>query len=756
MIEQQLYTRSSKGYFINAPGYDTVRISDGLNKEFAKENNKYFTYKGKNVKGIPDQIQIIMRQILPDGTIMLNGSNPYRYSSYDGIKEAFISHSYYIEPGSYEDEEQMKDTRKIAGVTDFLQDHIDGSNEPLEQLFELPYDAGYPEESYVGIIKTMYDPDFFTKLVYYAVDSAISGKKLYLIAQDICDQFGVMDLLKALYYFVPYTLRNRLGYITMLNEQFIPEGVNIAFVPETYITEAKSGNLFGTYINNDYCADLLSQSFIFEGETPADTTCAFYNLVKRVFTSENIDSARVIEYLDAQACENGAVSFDRLNLVSSFAAPGNDIGAIVRNYIQIRRTFNTDYSQDKFKNYLSLYAKSVNNDILPEKIEEIISAYDYVDDNGKDVLYETVVSSIEVSANRGDQAQFFGKISACDASKDISTMILSRFVITNENAIKLYLNKSFERINNISALVERTVDFETDSIFADDRFTEKPNFIGCFLARAKTILDAELTLKSVTDYNDGIKRIKSVPLTTEAKKQAASYAQAFARTVDPIKLLPEELRLFERDFGPYVTDKKVMTKIRVLLEEFDGASKATNILEGYFGGSNFYLADSVDYYRSYFESNEIDGRFLAYSIANYDIVGNFINVRAAMKGFTSIDELVEYINWLCINLRYIRSDNQLNCSKGFPSQGFKYEDTANAINLAISDFDSIDSKNVPRWSDSILSAMTVRNPELEEIQREFDKALKKAFSKKFARVNYTDASDGDDSRKKLFKPLFKK
>lgn len=753
MIEQQLYTRSSNGYFLNKPGYDTVRLSKGLDLSIAQENNKIFMYKGNDIKNVGENIPVISRFKLDNGDVMLNCSNPYSYMSYDGIKETFISHSYIMKATDEELEQQAKDVRQIAGITDFISTHIDGSNEPLEQLTELPFEKSFPPIDYVKFALKNISGSFFSKVVYTVVNSALTGKRVYLIPESITQIQDILDFLKAVYYFVPICLRNKIGYITSLNEQEVPKGVNIVFVSPTYKTEIESKKLFGYYIADDFCFDLRHEEIIFDGDIDFSKETEFMKLIQNEY-SRIAKIEEIISYFDEQLENN--VTQERIEILSKFvnALDKKDVvlHEAVEIYESIHLAFKNDFSLPYLENTVSDLVEKANNNISCDEIDDIAILYKYVDEEYQDELINYIINSIDYSAN--DSEAFYSKLDVCGKYSEIRGYVISRFIASgNEVFITNYYSREFSKYNSVKELFDKLSEYENNSMLVDDGLFSNDSFTATVLNKIDSLAKADFGLSFINKLNSLTYSVKNEKLRACIADKVKKYIAEFTNKNDVYSIRINDLQAMTRNYSDYI-DGAFINSAKMILNCFDyvGDDLYAGKINDYFNDANDKIIPLSNYFKKHFSDGIIDRHYFAYTIAYFDPYSKSVELKAAFGNLKSVYEIVHYTKWLVKKFDYFGKNNCLSSFSGKNSPEEKYRDLANTILSSLANVDDDVTKEANSYMNELREYMTPKFESEQDMYSAFCKLVKKAMSgKRVERIEYIRLSEKNKKGKKSAK-----
>lgn len=735
MIEQQLYTRSSKGYFLQNAGYDTVRFSMGLSSSDAQRYNELYTYHGGNVKGVSDKLDVITRMTLDDGNVMLCGTKPYDYMSYDGIKHVHIAHAYIMRQNSPELEEQSYDVRQIAGVTEFIASHIDGSNEPLEQLTVLPYESAYAQSDYISLINTQYDAGFFASIVYAAINSVYNGKKVYLVARKIEDIYESLDILKAIYYYIPYCLRNYIGYTTLLNNIGLPAGVNIAFVSAGNLAEAESGNLFGSIISNDYCFDLGSQRILFDGEGTLNPYSDYMSLVKHYITDPEAFT-NTINVIDAQlrilpSTVQNLEQIARLFTVADI----NHLPAATNVYFEIQNVFGTAQPSLGFiYELIGAVSQANNGDLNLNELPCACNVYETATDEVKDYLIEYILRAVDYSVQIDDKETFLKKLLVCGDHPEIAGIVNSRFINKDSRAIALYFGEQFSKRSTPQELMEEVIYIESNQPYIDDALSVNPAFIKAVQDRIYQLYAEKHTIGFLVDTQSAVSQVKTNEIRTAVSELVTTEINAYvasgpdsAYTIDVYDL--QNLITY---FTSVISDAQfIKTAQWIVGVFFNSNGAAANKYYLCFGNTEPEVIKLRQYFKKHYEQYTLKNNYLAYTLAYYDDLGGYINLKQAFIRIAELGVICEYANWLANRFNYYRSSNPMKTVRGDIDREHKYAELANAITEGVFTLEVLpDKKLVNEYYDEMVQDLTPVNELLAYLHKAYNKSLKKALEGK--------------------------
>jgi hypothetical protein len=234
LVQQQMYTRERGGVFLSSDGYDTIAISEGLDKSFVKkylhpfciyQSPKALTARGeKDASQYPAAITLIQ----PETGDMVIGQAVFVPADFTGQRSAYFMHNYIIPPNRKE--EYIKRPEKLFQINDFHSSYDLGEGNILPVREDIGFDHhDILAEKDEFLTNLGISADQFKQLLF-AVMSSIAGKKKVFISLNVALQDytkSAVKLLELLYVYLPYVHRRKLGAITFSSE---PEGRNYIHV----------------------------------------------------------------------------------------------------------------------------------------------------------------------------------------------------------------------------------------------------------------------------------------------------------------------------------------------------------------------------------------------------------------------------------------------------------------------------------------------------------------------------------------------
>ncbi|MEH7481735.1 hypothetical protein V7157_11770 [Neobacillus drentensis] len=234
LIQQQMYTRERGGIFLSTDGYDTIAISEGLDKSFVKkylhpfciyQSPKALTSRGEKDSSLyPETVTLFQ----PETGDMVIGQSVFVPADFTGQRSTYFMHNYVLPPNRKE--EWIKHPEKLFQINDFQTSYKIEQGHVLSELEETGYDdmdvlAG--KDTLLGNLGIREDQ---FKQLLFAVMSSIAGKKKVFISLNVPLQEyskAALQLLELIYLYLPYTHRRKLGAMTFSSE---PESKNYIHV----------------------------------------------------------------------------------------------------------------------------------------------------------------------------------------------------------------------------------------------------------------------------------------------------------------------------------------------------------------------------------------------------------------------------------------------------------------------------------------------------------------------------------------------
>jgi hypothetical protein len=233
-IQQQVYTRERGGIFHATDGYDTIAISEGLDKAFVKKylhpfcmyhGPKTLTERGeKDASRYPEAVTIFQ----PETGELVIGQSVFVPADFTGQRSTFFMHNYII-PESMKDD-WIKQPSMLFQLNDFKTSYDIGLGKVLAERETV----GHVGKDILSVKNTLLDVLGITevnfKQLLFAVMSSIAGKKKVFISLGVpVEEYSkyALQLLELLYLYLPYAHRRKLGALTFSSE---PAGKNYLHV----------------------------------------------------------------------------------------------------------------------------------------------------------------------------------------------------------------------------------------------------------------------------------------------------------------------------------------------------------------------------------------------------------------------------------------------------------------------------------------------------------------------------------------------
>ncbi|MFF2448943.1 hypothetical protein ACFVSW_17820 [Neobacillus sp. NPDC058068] len=233
-IQQQMYTRERGGIFHATDGYDTIAISEGLDKAFVKKYLHPFcmyhapqtlTERGeKDASLYPEAVTIFQ----PETGELVIGQSVFVPADFTGQRSTFFMHNYIIPEGMKDD--WIKQPSRLFQLNDFKTSYDIGLGKVLAERKAV----GHGETDILSVKNDLLDvlgmTEVHFKQLLYAVMSSIAGKKKVFISLGVpVEQYSkyALQLLELIYLYLPYAHRRKLGALTFSSE---PAGKNYLHV----------------------------------------------------------------------------------------------------------------------------------------------------------------------------------------------------------------------------------------------------------------------------------------------------------------------------------------------------------------------------------------------------------------------------------------------------------------------------------------------------------------------------------------------
>ncbi|MFJ5713574.1 hypothetical protein [Neobacillus sp. NPDC093127] len=233
-IQQQIYTRERGGIFHATDGYDTIAISEGLDKALVKKYlhpfcmyhaPKTLTERGeKDASLYPEAVTIFQ----PETGELVIGQSVFVPADFTGQRSTFFTHNYIIPEGMKDD--WIKHPDMIFQLNDFKTSYDVGLGKVLAERETVDHGG----MDILSVKNTLLDvlgiTEVHFKQLLFAVMSSIAGKKKVFISLGVpVEEYSkyALQLLELIYLYLPYAHRRKLGALTFSSE---PAGKNYLHV----------------------------------------------------------------------------------------------------------------------------------------------------------------------------------------------------------------------------------------------------------------------------------------------------------------------------------------------------------------------------------------------------------------------------------------------------------------------------------------------------------------------------------------------
>ncbi|MCM3763536.1 hypothetical protein [Neobacillus niacini] len=235
-IQQQLYTRERGGIFSTSDGYDTIAISDGLDKSFVKKYLHPFCLysapkslmasKQKDASLYPEAVTLFQ----PETGDLVIGQAVYVPADFTGERSTYFMHNYVI-PASMK-EEWLKNSTNLFQITEFATSY----DVELGKVIPEKDAIGHGQRDILALKDVLLGRSGISeaqfKQLLFAVLTSIAGKKKVFISlptplEDYSKD--ALQLLELIYVYLPYAHRRRLGAMTFTSEPETKNYIHVMF-----------------------------------------------------------------------------------------------------------------------------------------------------------------------------------------------------------------------------------------------------------------------------------------------------------------------------------------------------------------------------------------------------------------------------------------------------------------------------------------------------------------------------------------------
>lgn len=581
LIQQQIYTRGRGGIFLSSDGYDTIAISEGLDKSFVKkylhpfciyQSPKALTARGeKDTSLYPEAVTLFQ----PETGDLVIGQSVFVPVDFTGQRSAYFVHNYMI-PSNRKDE-WIKQPEKLFQINDFKTSY------KLEQGDVLPVreEVGFDE------MDILYEKDVFLaqlgiseeqfKQLLFAVMSSIAGKKKVFISLNVPLQDyskAALKLLELLCLYFPYAHRRKLGAMTFSSN---PEGKNYIHV---MFYEPGTLNTADHSIEKQFIFDFANGRI--SGVAIAGQKHEYLDFALEQFSQ----SKRIDDFFEfAETALSGLPEEQHLELSSYYQLTdlyltlcGSDTSIYYRNKISFINGL------VKF-----LQVNSAEKKPLAELFVKLLQLEKYAQDPATAIDYITAVLSInkivridealsfilETLAFYENDPLFHRLWNTLEQEKPTYEAIVS-FINKNseyEGLLKLYLEERFKQLNRIEDILGEIKTLLSSPLLVNVEIfhTLIKNKIATSIGSHSDFFQAVL---AVFDFNMDIAEPQFTKLKNEMQRSART---ALLYSMHPKKLTIADIKIFGRIFptGLKVNDERAMRNYIITITLYQLLSNPT-------------------------------------------------------------------------------------------------------------------------------------------------------------------------------------
>ena len=235
-IQQQLYTRERGGVFSSTDGFDTIAVSEGLDKAFVKKYLHpfclYYAPKALTTSGqkeaslYPEAVTLFQ----PETGDMVIGQAVYVPADFTGQRSAYFMHNYVIPSGLKE--EYIKNSTKVFQIRNFNTSYDIEQGKVLPELDTVEHGGQDVLAEKDALFEKLGITDSHFKQLLFAVMTSIAGKKKVFISLNVPLQDYskyAMQLLELLYLYLPYAHRRKLGAMTFSSAPETKNYIHVTF-----------------------------------------------------------------------------------------------------------------------------------------------------------------------------------------------------------------------------------------------------------------------------------------------------------------------------------------------------------------------------------------------------------------------------------------------------------------------------------------------------------------------------------------------
>ena len=248
LIAQHMYTRERGGIFHTTDGYDTIAISENLDKAFVKkylhpfcmyQAPKILTEHGeKDPSFYPKAVTLLQ----PETGDLVIGQAVFVPADFTGSRSTYFMHNYII-PSGLKDE-WIKQPERLFQWNEFETSYNIEAGKMLPEVEAVEYNAAdILAVKDALLVRLAISEDQFKQLLF-AVMTSIAGKKKVFISLDVpLEDYSIyaLLLLELLTVYLPYAHRRKLGAITFTSAPESKNYIHVTFFePDTLNRADKS------------------------------------------------------------------------------------------------------------------------------------------------------------------------------------------------------------------------------------------------------------------------------------------------------------------------------------------------------------------------------------------------------------------------------------------------------------------------------------------------------------------------------------
>ena len=423
-IQQQYYTRSKRGIYLNGEGYDTIALSKNLTQSFVKEYihpicfyeipNELELKKEDEKDNFPKILTCIN---IPSGEMII-GQSIYPTSQLKSDRNAFFSHNFVL-PENIK-EKFIKNIDNILFLDCFKESYDISKGQELPELDDLKVKPVNDILSNFNSILTELDIErkVFKDILLSIFVSIFNKKKVFISLDKKIEkqtEYPKM-LLRCIFYCLPYAYRRYIGFRTFLKEIMSKQFIHINFIDKDsvkYYKQELKGNVFFDFLSGN----------LFSPNEEIDKSIFIDHILGRV--TSGLSPENFFEFIDNFQLKNK----DLLNL---------NLYNRLCGYYQIESGEKTLYFQNKSDIYIGL------DDVINKTIGKSNKIYELVEN-----LIDIEIENLKINNKNfveSDTLSFFIKYFKENYSETIKEK-LSSLVINQIN--NLIDNEKHENVDKI-------------------------------------------------------------------------------------------------------------------------------------------------------------------------------------------------------------------------------------------------------------------------------------------------------------------